>query len=150
MPKRAAKPSAAPADTVAAQGPVPPAGNAPLRGRTFKDLVASQEPLIAATAKRLRELVLRVEPHATEHIYGAGKMGIALYSVGATNHVLCSIQPSRSSCLLYVHNVTEVDAPDLALQGTGKKNRHLKFSAPPEVDAKALAALLKVARSRIT
>ena len=104
---------------------------------------------MAATAKRLRELVLRLEPHAIENIYGAGKMGIALYSLGAPNRVLCSIQPSRSHCMLYIHHVTEADAPELPLQGGGKNNRHLKFGAPPEVDAKALAALLKVARERL-
>lgn len=145
MAKRAAKPSGAPA----APAPVVPPTKAPLGSRTFKDLVASQEPLIAATAKRLRELVLRLEPHANENIYGAGKMGIALYSVGAPNQVLCGIQPSRSNCLLYIHHVTEADAPELSLQGGGKNNRHLKFTAPPEVDAKALGALLKIARSRL-
>jgi len=146
MAKRAAK---TPAVASAPQPQAPSPLKAPLRGKSFKDLVASQEPLIAATAKRLRELVLRVEPHANENIYGAAKMAIALYSVGAPNHVLCGIQPNRSSCLLYIHNVTETDAPELPLQGAGKNNRHLKFSAPPEVDAKALAALLKLARSRI-
>ena len=148
MAKRAAKPLVT-ATASKPEAPAPPPVKAPLRGKSFKDLVASQEPLIAATAKRLRELVLRVEPHASENIYGAGKMGIALYSVGAPNHVLCGIQPNRSSCLLYVHNVTESDAPELPLQGAGKNNRHLRFGAPPEVDAKGLAALLKIARSRI-
>jgi len=149
MAKRAAKLSVTADAPAVPQGSALSPARAPLRGKTFKDLVASQEPLIAATAKRLRELVLRVEPHANENIYGAAKMGIALYTLGAPNHVLCGIQPSRSSCLLYIHNVTEADAPELSLQGAGKNNRHLKFNAPPEVDAKALSALLKIARSRI-
>jgi hypothetical protein len=148
MAKRAAKPPTVAAVPRADVPPVSPV-KAPLRGKSFKDLVASQEPLIAATAKRLRELVLRVEPHATENIYGAGKTGIALYSVGAPTQVLCGIQPNRSSCLFYIHHVTESDAPELPLEGGGKNNRHLKFRAPPEVDARALAALLAIARSRI-
>ena len=130
--------------------PAPPvAAKAPLRARSFTDLVAGQEPVIAATAKRLRELITRLEPDAIEHVYGGAKIGIALYSIGAPNKVLCGIQPARGQCLLYVHHVTEADAPELRLQGAGKNNRHLKFTAPPEIDAKAIGALLKLARTRI-
>ena len=131
--------------------PVPRApAKAPLRGRTFADLVAGQEPVIAATAKRLRELVIKLEPEAIENVYGGGKVGIALYSIGSPNKVLCGIQPGRGQCLFYVHHVTEADAPHLPLQGTGKSNRHLKFKAPPEVDTAAVRELLKVARSRLS
>lgn len=105
--------------------------------------------MIAATARRLRELVVRFEPEAVENVYGGAKVGIALYSIGAPHKVLCGIQPGRGQCLLYVHYVTEVDAPHLRLEGTGKNNRHLKFSAPPDVDTKAVGALLQLARSRI-
>jgi hypothetical protein len=133
--------------------PAPPAkaplGKAPIRGKSFSDLVAGHEPVIAATAKRLRELVTRLEPEAVENIYGGAKIGIALYSIGAGNKVLCGIQPARGQCLFYIHHVTETDAPELLLQGTGKNNRHLKFKAPPEIDAKAIGALLKLARTRI-
>ena len=131
--------------------PAPPAATkAPFRSRTFKDLVASAEPVVAATAKRLRELVMRVEPEAIENVYSGGKLGIALYSIGAQNKVLCGIQPGSGRCLLYVHHVTEDDAPKLHLEGGGKNNRHLKFAAPPEVDAKAIGELLKLARSRLS
>jgi hypothetical protein len=144
MTKRAAPP--APAHR---RAPTPPGTKAPLRGRSFADLVAGQEPVIAATAKRLRELVTRLEPNAIENVYGGTKIGIALYSIGAANKVLCGIQPARGQCLLYIHHVTEADAPDLPLMGAGKNNRHLKFTAPPEIDAKAIGALLRVARERL-
>jgi hypothetical protein len=135
---------------MAKRGAPPPAPTkAPLRGRTFTDLVSGHEPVVAATARRLRELITRLEPNAIENVYGGTKIGIALYSIGTPNKVLCGIQPARGQCLLYVHHVTETDAPDLPLLGTGKNNRHLKFTAPPEIDAKAIAALLAIARSRI-
>jgi hypothetical protein len=125
------------------------APRAPLRGRSFTDLVAGHEPVVAATARRLRELIKRLEPEAIENVYGGAKIGIALYSIGTPDRVLCGIQPARGQCLLYVHHVTEADAPELLLQGTGKNNRHLKFTAPPEIDAEAIGALLKLARTRL-
>ncbi|MGE0128374.1 MAG: DUF1801 domain-containing protein [Blastocatellales bacterium] len=118
------------------------AGKSPAKPASFEDMIGGHSSEIQATANRLRALVREVLPEADENIYGGAKTGIALYSIGGPNKVICGIQPSDGACLLYIHNITELTHPDLKLEGKGGNNRHVKFNSAGEIKLEPVKWLL--------
>lgn len=115
---------------------------------SFTDVVSAAPPALHAVAAELRQFIQQQLPGASEGIHGGAKVKLALYSVGG--RVICGLQPSAACCLLYVHAVTERDAPALPLAGAGKRNRHVKLHSVAELRglAPALGELLRLAVRR--
>lgn len=116
--------------------------------RTFAMLIKAHPLAIRRIAAHLRRLIFETSPEVVEGIYGGAKVGIALYSIGASTSVLYGIQPRGDGCLLYVHNVTEKDSSVLRLQGKGGHNRHVKFGPKDRVPDMAVRSLFQLARER--
>jgi hypothetical protein len=117
--------------------------------KTFDGMLASASESVRQTAVCLREVVFSTLVGAVESIYGGGKVGIALYSVGGTNRVICGIQPSRSHCLFYLHRVEAEDVSELKLSGKGKHARHIEFAASRDIPDQIIRCLLKLSLERL-
>jgi len=101
--------------------------------RTFEDVIKPHPKKTQAIAKRLRKLVMDVLANPEEQIVGGAKVGIALYTDGETNSVMCGVHPSGDKCLLYIHHIAELDHPRLKLEGKGKRARHIKFRSVNDI-----------------
>jgi len=95
--------------------------------RTFDDVIAPHPKPTRELAKRLRELVMDVLSNTDEQIVGGASVGLALYTHSDTNKVMCGVQPSGKTCLLYVHHLKKLDHPRLKLEGKGKHAKHIRF-----------------------
>ena len=101
--------------------------------RTFDDVIKPHPKKTQAIAKRLRKLVMDVLANPEEQIVGGAKVGLALYTDGETNSVMCGVHPSGDKCLLYIHHIADLDHPRLKLEGKGKRARHIKFGSVKEI-----------------
>ncbi len=101
--------------------------------RTFDDVIRPHPKKTQAMAKRLRKLVMDVLANPEEQIVGGAKVGLALYTDGETNSVMCGVHPSGDKCLLYVHHIADLDHPRLKLEGEGKRARHIKFRSVDDI-----------------
>jgi hypothetical protein len=96
----------------------------------------------------LRGLVYEVAPEAREGIYRRREVGIALYAAEGGG-VFCGIQPSKTRCLLYVHNVAQADCRVFRMEGEGRRARHVEFATVKEIPAEAVRTLLLTAAQRV-
>jgi hypothetical protein len=101
--------------------------------RTFDDVIRPHPKKTQAMAKRLRKLVLKALANPEEQIVGGAKVGLALYTDGETNSVMCGVHPSGDKCLLYVHHIADLKHPRLKLEGEGKRARHIKFHSIKDI-----------------
>lgn len=118
------------------------AKKAPVKPENFEDLIARHSDEVQAVANRLRDLVREVLPEADENIYGGEKVGMALYSIGGADNLVCGIGLGSYYCLLFVHNINELTHPELRLEGRGKSNRHIKFFEVEEIDPRSVKWLI--------
>lgn len=116
--------------------------------RTFDDLLANHPAPVQELCRTLRGLVQETLPQAVEGIYGGAKVGLALYSVGDANKVVCGIQPSGDDCLFYLHDLQPEDSPRLKLEGKGKHALHVRIKTMSRETRSELATLLRLASSR--
>jgi hypothetical protein len=114
----------------------------------WEKLVGSCPPEVAEVAERLRAIVKRVLPQASEGVYGGAKTVIALYSIGGSQNVICGIQPAAKHCLFYIHHVQQQDSAVLKLEGKGKTNRHVKVSDTAAIEESEVERLLGLAVER--
>jgi hypothetical protein len=112
-------------------------------------LIAPYKAAVHDLAARLRALVRDAIPDADEAVYGGSRVGIALYSIGESNRVVCGIQPSAETCLVYVHQVAADDSSSLRLEGKDERTLHVTFRAINRDQEAALHALIRLARERL-
>ena len=70
---------------------------------TFSDLVEPLPKDMRDVATRFRAIVKAALPSADEAVSGGAKMGMALYSIGGANNVICGIQPTETMCKVFFH-----------------------------------------------
>lgn len=110
-------------------------------------MTGQSEP-VQDVCRSLRRLVQSTLPQAVEGIYGGTKVGLALYSVGDGNKVVCGIQPSGDACLLYLHYLKPEDSPRMKLEGKGRHALHIRVNAVSAEIETELSSLLRLALSR--
>ncbi|WP_248517225.1 DUF1801 domain-containing protein [Salinarchaeum laminariae] len=106
------------------------------------------EPLpadVRDVATRLRELIQATIPDADESVSGGAKMGIALYSIGGANNVVCGIQPTEDTCRLFFHGWKQLEDGGYRLDGSGKNARHIKIRSPEELDLDDVEKMIEIA-----
>jgi len=112
-------------------------------------LLAPHARTVRDLAKRLRALIRDSLPDAEERVRGSAKAGMALYSIGDSNRVVCGLQPAAGGCLLSVHYVDADDSSGLALKDEGAHTVHIKFRSINRDEEAALSALVRLARERL-
>jgi hypothetical protein len=116
---------------------------------SFEMLLAPHARAVRDLATRLRALIRDSLPDAEEDVRGSARTGMALYSIGGSNRVVCGIQPSPEGCLLSVHYVDADDSSGLALRDEGLHTVHIKFRSINRDEEAALSALVRLARERL-
>lgn len=117
--------------------------------QTFEELLAPVPDSVRKLAGRLRDCIKAALPDADETFHGGAKLGMALYSVGGPNSVVCGIQPTDGMCKLFFHGWKQLAEHGYRVEGSGKHARHLKLRSAEEVDSEAIARMVRIARTAI-
>lgn len=111
---------------------------------------ASYDDDVAALARGLRALVVRLAPDADEKLHSGWKTvayGSGSGSGAGRRAKFCAISPHRAWVNLQLHRGAGLPDPSGLLQGTGKSMRHVKIEAPKQLKGRALASLIRAAAS---
>ena len=112
---------------------------------TFDDLMDQAVPERRPVARRLREMVLDVDPEATEVV----RLGdnAATYGLGPKkmSEGYAYIMPHMNWVNLGFYNGAALDYPAGLLEGTGKKLRHVKVLSMEDAEKPVLRSLVAAA-----
>jgi hypothetical protein len=108
------------------------------------ELLAAYDPAVSAIALKAREVVLATLPAVIEMVDVPAKM--LGYGYEQTyKGTICGIALHKAHVNLMFAKGTELADPDGLLEGTGKKARHVKLTAPEDVERAAVIDLLTAA-----
>ena len=122
---------------------------------TFEELVDGVDPQLVEIARRLRAMILKVDPKAVETV----RLGdhAATYGVGPKKMTegYAYIMPLRGYVNLGFYQGARLPDPARLLEGTGKGLRHVKVRTPSAAGAAALRQLVRASlalrkRTRMT
>lgn len=112
---------------------------------TFDELLEGVEPNLVSIARRLRELILAVDPNAVQTV----RLGdhAATFGVGPRKMTdgYAYIMPKRGYVNLGFYQGASLADPDGLLEGTGKGLRHVKIRSLAEADRPGVRALVTAA-----
>jgi hypothetical protein len=111
---------------------------------TVDEFLAAYDPTIREIALRAREIVLATLPDVIEMVDVPAKM-IGFGYEQTYKGTICAIALHRAHVNLMFGKGTELSDPDGLLEGTGKKARHVKLSAPEDVERAAVIELIEEA-----
>jgi hypothetical protein len=113
---------------------------------TFDDLVARVDPKIEQIARRLRTLILSVDPDAVEVV----RLGDNAASFGPgpkkMSEAYAYIMPKAAYVNLGFYNGAALADPAGLIEGTGKRLRHVKVRSTQDADNPELRRLIEAAR----
>ncbi|HEX7588254.1 MAG TPA: DUF1801 domain-containing protein [Anaerolineae bacterium] len=108
----------------------------------FDKLISKSNPGIRALTKKTRALVFDVFPKANEKTYFG--WGNTWYGTSEkTRDAVFAITPLKSYVSLLFMRGTELPDPDMLLEGTGKKLRHVNIHTAADLKRTALRHLMK-------
>ncbi|HEY0319822.1 MAG TPA: DUF1801 domain-containing protein [Pyrinomonadaceae bacterium] len=111
---------------------------------TIEKFLAAYSPAVRDLTLKVRALVLKVVPDAVEQVDAASNL--IGYGFGLKYaDLICVIMPLKSAVNLGFYRGTELPDPKGLLEGTGKRNRHVKLKTETEIENPALRELLKAA-----
>ena len=101
---------------------------------TFDELVAGADGAVAAIARKLRSVILAVDPVAVEVVRLGDRA--ATYGVGPKkmSEAYVYVMPQRGQVNLGFFRGTSLDDPEGLLEGTGKAMRHVKVRSIEDAD----------------
>jgi hypothetical protein len=106
--------------------------------------LSAYEPRITEIALAVRKLVLEEAPGATELIYDAYNAVAAGYSfTGRPSDAFIHIAAYAGWVNLGFNRGSQLDDPRGLLQGSGRWIRHLRISAPADLEEPAVRAFVK-------
>lgn len=112
---------------------------------TFQQLLSGLDPELAAIARKLRALILTVDPEAVETV----RLGdnAATYGIGPRKMVegYAYIMPLRGHVNLGFYQGALLEDPKGLLEGTGKSLRHVKVRRGADANGAALRGLVRAA-----
>jgi predicted DNA-binding protein (MmcQ/YjbR family) len=91
--------------------------------KSFAGLLKGHAKSVKELAKAIRKVIYEELPEAQESFYG-GRHAMALYRTSAE---VCWLQPLTKRCNLYFLRGTELTDESRLLEGTSKRNRHVKI-----------------------
>ena len=103
------------------------------------DLLSEHPEAVAATAQRLRTVLLEAHPQLEERVRRGW------HSINYRDPVagfVCAVFPTADRVQLVFEHGARLPDPDGRLSGTGKQVRALELTAPDEVDAAVVATFL--------
>jgi len=109
---------------------------APRAGKSVEAYVAGLEGWQAEGAQRLRDVVRSAAPSLAESI----KWGQPVYE---DNGPVCYFRSNADHLTFGFWRGTELDDPDLRLEGDGDRMKHIKIRSAEEVTGEALAAWVR-------
>jgi hypothetical protein len=113
---------------------------------TFDDLVTRVDPKIEQIARRLRTLILSVDPDAVEVV----RLGDNAASFGLgpkkMSEAYAYIMPKATYVNLGFYNGAALADPAGLIEGTGKRLRHVKVYSIEDTDQPELRRLIEAAR----
>ena len=112
---------------------------------SFDDLLSMSHPSQHAAMKRLREIILEVDPVACEVVRLGDRA--ATYGVGPKkmSEGYAYIMPFTAWVNLGFYKGTDLPDPEGLLEGTGSKLRHVKIRSLDAVERPSIRALLAAA-----
>lgn len=114
---------------------------------TFDDLVARLDPKIEQIARRLRTLILRVDPDAVEVV----RLGDNAASFGLgpkkMSEAYAYIMPKAGYVNLGFYNGAALADPAGLIEGTGKRLRHVKVYSTADANRPEIRRLIETARA---
>lgn len=113
---------------------------------TFDDLMARVDPKIEQICRRLRDLILRLDPGAVEVV----RLGDNAASFGLgpkkMSEAYAYIMPKSTYVNLGFYNGAALADPAALIEGTGKRLRHVKIRSIEDVARPAVRQLLESAK----
>ncbi len=103
------------------------------------DLLSEHPEAVAATAQRLRTVLLEAHPQLEERVR------LGWHSINYRDPVagfVCAVFPTADRVQLVFEHGARLPDPEGRLSGTGKQVRTLDLTAPDEVDAAVVATFL--------
>jgi hypothetical protein len=100
---------------------------------------------LRATAERVIAVVLEALPDA-EHERKWGRLTVT--REGDWHHWICAVSATRNEVRLHIHKGALLSDPGGLMKGDGRYIRAIAFRAPDQVDAGAVAGILKEAAAR--
>jgi hypothetical protein len=112
---------------------------------TFDELMADTEEPLQPIARRLREIVLEVDPAAVEVVRLGDRA--ATYGLGPKkmSEGYCYVLPYKAWVNLGFYAGAELPDPEGLLEGTGARLRHVKIRSLEAAAAPAVRALIVAA-----
>jgi hypothetical protein len=113
---------------------------------TFDDLVARVDPKIELIARRLRTLILSVDPNAIEVVRLGDNAASFGHGPKKMSEAYAYIMPKAGYVNLGFYNGAALADPAGLIEGTGKRLRHVKVHSPEDADRQELRRLIESAR----
>jgi hypothetical protein len=104
-------------------------------------LLEPQSPVVAETARALRDLVAAAFPEAVETVDFANKL-IAIGLSMKTRDLVFAIAPHSAHVNLQLADGVEIPDPTGLIEGTGKRIRHVKVRSLEAAASPALRAIV--------
>ena len=89
-------------------------------GKSAESWFLSLEPPLFSIARKLRKLIKNTDSEIAETL----KWGMPNYEKDGS---ICALRAGNGYIALQFYNGANLDDPDLLLEGSGKKMRHVKF-----------------------
>ena len=111
---------------------------------SIETFLAAYTPEVRDLTLKVRALVLEIIPDAIEQVDAPSKL--IGYGFGLKYaDLICVIMPLKSAVNLGFYRGTELPDPQALLEGTGKRNRHVKIKTEADIENPALRTLLNAA-----
>jgi len=112
------------------------------RDATVEDLLDAHSGTVAATAQRVRAILLAAQPHLEERVRAGW------HSINYRDRLagfVCAIFPAADEVQLVFEHGARLPDPEGRLSGTGVQVRALRFSRPADVDEDVVVGFLDLA-----
>ena len=108
-------------------------------------LLQGHSPAVQQLAEESRQLVLSIHPEAHQEIETAWGGYLLFKQVAGAGNTVCWVSPNKKHVSLGFSMGSELSDPQGLLQGTGKRQRHVKLKKAEDLHNPALRALLEQA-----
>jgi hypothetical protein len=120
----------------------------PENSDALNEFLVPYQPRVQELVLALRALTLRVLPSVLEQVDPPSKIIAYGYDLTCAG-LICAIAPYKAHVNLMLARGAELPDPEQLLEGTGKRARHVRITAPAEVESPALRTLLEAAAAEV-
>jgi hypothetical protein len=119
-------------------------------GKTFAELIAPHSPEVQGLTRKVRALVRKLVPEATEEIDASAGMLVLTFIPGTYKGAVLGVTPQKNYVNIIFSKGVELMAVDKKglLEGTGKFARHIKIRSAEQINDPAVRVVIKEAAAR--